>query len=364
MVKKQSNQFLQNNSLTKESLEQTIKSSEKLTKIYKSLEKEMDVYSNITWQDEFMDFCMGKKWLPLTYDPFFKFIFNPETHPERLSDFLSELLKIPVKVKRALPMEGGQIIAEGAWLIMDIVVELEDGSLANVEIQKVPYLFCGERGACYSSDLLLRQYNRVKKAKDKKFSYHDLKPVYTIVLLEKSDKNFWQFPKKYLHQSEQIFNTGLHLELLQKYVFIPLDIFQKNAYNIDTRLEAWLHCIASKEPEIIQLLLYKYPDFAEIYKEIEVFRTDVEEVLNMFSEALAIMDRNAVSYMIEELQKELEERDNALLEKDNALAEKDTIILKQEQLSLLLIATNRIDDLKRSLEDKAFQQKLFEEFHL
>ena len=28
----------------------------------------------------------------------------------------------------------------GALLIMDILVELQDGSLANVEVQKVPYL--------------------------------------------------------------------------------------------------------------------------------------------------------------------------------------------------------------------------------
>lgn len=37
---------------------------------------------------------------------------------------------------------------------MDIVVELEDGSIADVEVQKVGYAFPGERMACYSADML------------------------------------------------------------------------------------------------------------------------------------------------------------------------------------------------------------------
>ena len=41
-------------------------------------------------------------------------------------------------------------------------MELEDGSLANIEIQKIGYAFPGQRGACYSADLLLRQYKRVR----------------------------------------------------------------------------------------------------------------------------------------------------------------------------------------------------------
>lgn len=40
---------------------------------------------------------------------------------------------------------------------MDVVVEFEGGALGNVEIQKVPYTFPGERSTCYSSDLVLRQ---------------------------------------------------------------------------------------------------------------------------------------------------------------------------------------------------------------
>lgn len=40
------------------------------------------------WKQRFLDYCTGKKTLPITYDPFFKRIFNPDIHPERLSRFL------------------------------------------------------------------------------------------------------------------------------------------------------------------------------------------------------------------------------------------------------------------------------------
>ncbi|MDE7177826.1 MAG: hypothetical protein K2O59_08415 [Lachnospiraceae bacterium] len=40
-----------------------------------------------------------------------------------------------------------RIADESSLLIMDIVVELEGGSIANVEMQKIGYLFPGQRSA-------------------------------------------------------------------------------------------------------------------------------------------------------------------------------------------------------------------------
>ena len=88
-------------------------------------------------------------------------LFNPEIYPERLSDLISSIIRIPVTVIRALPLQES-ILEGNALLIMDILVQLEDGSLANVEVQKIPYMFPAERMSCYSSDLVLRQYSRVK----------------------------------------------------------------------------------------------------------------------------------------------------------------------------------------------------------
>ena len=77
---------------------------------------------------------------------------------------------------------------------------------------------------------------------------------------------------------------------------------------------------------------------------------DMDERLRISAESLALLDKNTVEYMIEELQKELQKE----------VAEKN----KQEKLSVLLIKANRIEDLIRSYEDKDYQQHLFEEFEL
>lgn len=88
-----------------------------------------------------MQFCIGTRNLNITYDPFFRSIFNPERHPGRLDCFLSAVLGQKVKVRAILPREGVRLSAESSLMIMDILVELSDGSLINVEMQKVGYHF-------------------------------------------------------------------------------------------------------------------------------------------------------------------------------------------------------------------------------
>ncbi len=54
----------------------------------------------------------------------------------------------------------------------------------------------------------------------------------------------------------------------------------------------------------------------------------------MFSEALRIMDRNTVKYMVEEQQKELEEKQKKIDEQQEQLLEKDQEIrMLREQLA-------------------------------
>ena len=143
-----------------------------------------------------------------------------------------------------------RIADESSLVIMDIVIEMEDHSIANVEVQKIGYLFAGQRSACYSADLLLRQYKRVKGEKGKTFSYRDIKKVYTIVLYEKSPREFKDFSKNYIHRFSQKSDTGVEMELLQEYVYIPLDVFRDIVHNkgIRNKLEAWLIFLLRRNP--------------------------------------------------------------------------------------------------------------------
>ncbi|MBD5486234.1 MAG: hypothetical protein HDR18_12065 [Lachnospiraceae bacterium] len=279
-------------------------------------------------QEDFLNICTGVKGLKLLYDGFFKEVMNPEYVPERFNDFLSGLLGQRVRVVKVLPGDSTRIADESSLLIMDIVVELEDGSIANVEMQKIGYLFPGQRSACYSADLLLRQYKRVRGEKQKKFSFRDIRNVYTIVLFEKSPGEFHNYPDTCYHFFEQKSDTGLQIELLQKYLFIPLDIFKKSKHNrnISDRRDAWLTLFTSDEPEEIIRLMKEYPEFRAIYEEGYEICLNMERVMEMFSKELYELDRNTVQYMIDEMQ------DTIDAQKDELNKQQDTIDAQKDEL--------------------------------
>ncbi len=259
-------------------------------------------------QNEFLDFCTGARGVKLLYDSFFKEIMNPETTPERLEQFLSLLLHTEVKILRVLPNDATRLADESSLLITDIVVELKNHEIANVEIQKIGYLFPGQRSACYSADLLLRQYKKARSQQKKRFNYRKIRAVYTIVLFEESPREFHVCPDEYLHYFSQKSNTKVDLELLQKYVFIPLDIFRKILHNrgIKTKLEAWLTLFCTDEPREILQLIQTYPEFKLIYEQVYDLCRNVEGVMKMFSKELQILDRNTVQLMIDEMQQTID----------------------------------------------------------
>ena len=335
-----------------EDIEREIRENPKLLEKYREWDEEQ--------QEEFLDYCTGVKGVKVLYDAFFKEIMNPENTPERLNELLSLLLGQSVTIKRVLPGDSTRLADEQSLLIMDILVELADTSLANVEVQKIGYSFPGQRSACYSSDLLLRQYKRVKGEKKKAFSYKDIKSVYTIVFFETSIKEFHEYPQNYIHKFKQQSDTGLELELLQKYVFIPLDIFRtiyhnnvksngKNGGgNCWNRTEAWLTFLSTDQPEIIIELIRQYPEFKEMYEEIYVMCQNVEKVMEMFSKELIQLDRNTVQYMIDEMQDTIDvQKETIDTQKEKLEEQKTTINTQKEELEA---KQNTIDTQKDEIE--------------
>lgn len=110
------------------------------------------------------------------------------------------------------------------------------------------------------------------------FIYHSIRLVYTIVLIEKSPCLFSKLPDHYSHRFSQKSDASLSMETLRNYIFIPLDIFQKKHQNenIFTEPEAWLTVLST------------------------------EEIMGIFAEELADMDRNSADYMIDRLKRERE----------------------------------------------------------
>ncbi|NLL80399.1 MAG: hypothetical protein GX234_11580 [Clostridiales bacterium] len=315
----------------REELITEIRANEKLRSVFEEWSRER--------REEFLDFCTGARGVKILYDSFFKEVLNPEYAPERLESFLCVILKKKVQILRILPNDSTRIADETSLLITDIVVETDDGSVANVEIQKIGYSFPGARSACYSADMLLRQYRRVRSRRGDDFSYQDIKNVYLIVIYEKSPKEFHEIPDIFYHYSRQIFESGLKLGLLQEYLMIPLDIFRRTMHNktIETPLEAWLTFLSEDAPEKIIELITIYPEFKPLYETIYQICRNTERVMEMFSEELRIMDRNTVKYMIEEQQRELDEKDKRLAAQEQQLAMQaeqiETLTKKIEALS-------------------------------
>ena len=323
---------------TKEELMSEIRKGSVLSREFYSWKQEA--------RKEFIDFCTGAKGVKMMYDFISKEILNPEVVPERVDELLS------LHVKDVLPNDGTRIADESALVIMDIVVELQDKSIVNLEVQKIGYKFPGARSACYSADLLMRQYKKVRSKRKKKFNYNDIKDVYTIVLFEQSPGAFHEFPDDYLHQFHQCSNTGLKLNLLQKYLFVPLDIFldslQYKDIKIQNRLDAWLAFLGSDDPEIIIDIIERYPDFKEMYQQVYDICRNIEEVMGMFSKELLEMDRNTVELMIDEMQDEIKQQKETIQEKDDALKEKDEAL--QQKDSELQEMQQKMKELQEQLE--------------
>ena len=228
-----------------------------------------------------------------------------------------------ITIDKVLPREGNRMVEDGSLIVMDILVKLSDGSYINVEMQKYGFLFPGERSDCYAADFIMRQYNKLKSEKKEKFTYKDMEPFYIIVLMSNSSSAFLDVSPAYIHNEQTTYDSGAKLTSLSHIKYISLDTFHKTVHNITNKLAAWLTFLSSDEPEDIISLINAYPEFMELYQEIATFRTKPKELISMYSEALAIADRNTVNLMIDELKDQV----NNL---NDEIAEKDAIIQKKE----------------------------------
>lgn len=148
--------------------------------------------------------------------------------------------------------------------------ELENGSIANVEIQKIGYMFPGERAACYSADLLLRQYRRLRDKKKKKFTYKDIKPVYVVVLFEKSP----EFKSLY----EDAYQLCLNVEKVMGMFSQELRMLDVNTtqFMIDTMQEK-MEKLQEKEAELRDLLEEKNREKTKLQGVLDDLQTKLAE---------------------------------------------------------------------------------------
>ncbi len=310
-------------------------------------------------RQNFLDCCSGCRGMKVLYDGIFKEIFNPEQTPGRLEALLSLIIGREVKIEQVLPNDSVRLGAETSLIYTDIMVKLEDGSLSDIEIQKIGYDFPGQRCACYAADHLLRQYKRIRNKKQKGFRYQDVKTVYTIVFFEKSTTEFKHFPDQWIHSFRQCSNTGLVIDFLQEFHLIALDIFKKNLQNkcIETDLDAWLAFLSFDSPKRILELSSYDPVFKAMYLDIYELMLNTEKVMDMYSKDLAEMDRNTVLFMIDRMQAETEQLSAQLKE---MTTQREQLTAQLEQTSAQLEQTSAQLE-QQILQNKRLQAQLFQQ---
>lgn len=294
------------------------------------------------YREKLLRFIMGKNGLAITYDSVFKHVMMPGGTTKRLENFLSDIMDEKVQIEQMLPRDGSQISEQGSFIIADIIVRLQNGSIINVEMQKIGYDFPGERASCYTADMIMRQYNYLKNHKND-FSYKDMNPVFLIIFMEKSPTIFHS-TDKYIHQKYSIFDTGIQLNLLDNISFISLDTFKTEVHNVSTKRDAWLKFMTEDDPDEIVRFVNQYPEFLPCYHDLIAFRQNPKELVNMFSDALREMDKNTERYMVEELNKEVSDLKKQLNAEKNSYQKKlDSVTLENNNL------TKRIAELEAQL---------------
>lgn len=310
-------------------------------------------------EERFHGYLQGKKTLPLLYDPFFKAFFNSYIHKERLAELIGSILGQSVEILEVLPMESMDFI--GTFVIMDMVVKMADGSVVNVEIQKVPYMFPAERISCYSSDLVMRQYRRESdrgRRENRGITYKNLKKVHTIVFFEQSNSKLISGldERMYFHEGKTRFNSGIKMELLQEFHLISLDTFKKyrysdiinnnvkitkydfdeNEYNhvvsddIKHARLKYLSLFVTEDVADMKRLIKVFPELSDIVHDMGVYMEDLGNTFDTFSEALRILDRNTADYMVDEYRKE-SEKAKAEMEEAKAKAEEVKVRLAKKE---------------------------------
>ena len=152
-----------------------------------------------------------------------------------------------------------------------------------------------------------------------------------------SSREFLSATDQFLHHRDISYSSGICLPETVDITYISLDTFRSTVQNnIETEVMAWLTFLSKDDPESVIALIERHPQFLSYYQDIAAFRQNPEELINMFSEALYILDKNTERLMVDELRAEVEAKksENEALKSDNQALESEKKSLESEKQAL------------------------------
>jgi len=155
-----------------------------------------------------------------------------------------------------------------------------------------------------------------------------------------------------------VFDSGLEEEFLENIHYIELDKFRKNVQTITNEKECWLSLFSADTPEKIQQVMSVSQEMFDIVLEVAEYAAEIEEVIDMFSEALRILDRNTEQYMIDQAVQEIEELKEARKEYEEQLEKyRSENEKRKEQLEKYQNETEQQKEQLEKYQNETEQQK-------
>lgn len=97
----------------------------------------------------------------------------------------------------------------------------------------------------------------------------------------------------------------------------------------------YLSLLVTETVSDLERLLTIYPELEGIVTDMNYYMTRPEEVLNMFSEALHILDKNSMELIVDEISEKAKqaeaERDKAVAERDEAVTERNYAVAERDE---------------------------------
>ncbi|MDR1639736.1 MAG: PD-(D/E)XK nuclease family transposase [Clostridiales bacterium] len=225
--------------------------------------------------------------LSVTRDFVFKRLFDPDKFPY-LEELLSLVLGFKVKIKKSLSTSFVGEFAGAKSNIFDLLVVLEDGSYALIEIQVESDSNITQRLAIYSSDALRRDYSVSPGQLKKDLGFKDVNKVYAVVFMAHEPESF-NASKNFINRFEQLDEKelGFRPEFYQRYYVVNLSRFMRENVNKkivptttdEESLFDWLRFIADDRLETKKALAQKDVKFERALKELKRMSLSKSEIL-------------------------------------------------------------------------------------
>ena len=271
-------------------------------------------------------------------------------YPEIRKGFVAAILnKKPEEIAetKLMPTILSKDTEDGKYGILDVRVELKDGSQIDLEMQVTPFEFWDKRIIFYLSKMYIEQ---IKEGD----SYENLKPCVHVSIL-----NFNLFPEDQECFREIAF---CDLKTKQKYTnFLNIYVLELKKLPPEQKDEPliikWMRFLSAERKEDFEKMAGEDTYINEAYEVLQKLSADERKRLEYEARQKAIRDYN--SQMKSSLEKGIQIGEERGEERGKKEGEK-----RLNNLYERLMRDNRMEDLKKSFSDETFREKLYREYEL